>query len=91
MRSLLSRLLASAGIGASIYGKGIAAGNYKLLRQCYELAVTGEIAASCDDMPETTDFYLDLMLVGFIVVVALSGCLGWLPSARKKFIKINRN
>lgn len=89
MSSFPRRLLVSSGTGAFVYGNLAAAGNYKILHQCFELAASGEKVASCGNMPDTLDLDLGLVTLGFIIVVAFSGDIGWLSNARKRFLKKN--
>ena len=87
MNSSLSRLLVSLGTGAFLYGNLVAAGNYKILHQCFELAASGENVTSCRNMPDTLNLHLGLVMFGFLIVVAFSGDMGWLSSARKRVFK----
>ena len=51
MRPALIRTLSACGVGMLIHGKLSAAANYRLSRQCYELAGSGEVVSSCATLP----------------------------------------
>lgn len=69
MRSALTRTLSACGVGMLIYGKLSAAGNYLLLRQCYELAGSGEAVPSCASLPESIEANLYWMMFGFLLLL----------------------
>lgn len=69
MRSALTRTLSACGVGMLIHGKLSAAGNYLLLRQCYELAASGEEVSSCASLPESIEANLYWMMFGFLLLL----------------------
>lgn len=83
MRSALTRTLSACGIGMLIYGKLSAAGTYLLLRQCYELAGSGEAVPSCASLPESIEANLYWMMFGFLLLLLSADAPGLLLKLKK--------
>lgn len=83
MRSALTRTLSACGVGMLIHGKLSAAGEYRLLRQCYEFAASGEGVSSCASLPESIEANLYWMMFGFLLLLLSADAPGLLLKLKK--------
>ena len=83
MRPALIRTLSACGVGMLIHGKLSAAANYRLSRQCYELAGSGEVVSSCATLPGSIDADLYWMMSGFLLLLLSADAPGLLLKLKK--------
>lgn len=70
--SRIRQCVVAVAVALFIHGRFSASADYDLLRQCYDLAASQEVAKGCSEILDAIDGYLRLMLVGFMLVEILA-------------------